>query len=363
MRNMVYSVPPCLKKPATLLHIALLPIALLLSACATQSPVSQQPAAQTSAPVQVSPADQATLRALVSLQDRLYRVAAPLLVSNPELCKGNARNLLGFTAKNKYSYSADFADAAQTLFGLGDGLQVMNVLGGSGAARVGVQRGDKLIAIEGKPMPQGPNAERQAALILVPLVGKRSNIKLSVLRDNANVALNVPLTRACAYSIELGNSDNVNAYDDGRRVMITRGMMNFARSDDELAYVLAKEMAHNSLSHATKQNMSGTVGDIIDNLIRMRPDMSTLAGTSGVKATPQELDAAADTLSLYMVARAGYNIDNAIRFWDRLATQYPATVLNGYTAIHPATSYRLSVMEKIIVDVKAKKNARKPLLP
>ena len=145
--------------------------------------------------------------------------------------------------------------------------------------------------------------------------------------------------------------------------MITRGMMNFARSDDELAYVLAKEMAHNSLSHATKQNMSGTVGDIIDNLIRMRPDMSTLAGTSGVKATPQELDAAADTLSLYMVARAGYNIDNAIRFWDRLATQYPATVLNGYTAIHPATSYRLSVMEKIIVDVKAKKNARKPLLP
>jgi hypothetical protein len=349
------------KRPAALLHAAILPVALLLTACATQAPPSRQQPTVVTPPVET--AEQATLRSLVSQQDRLYRVAAPLLVSNPELCKGNARNLLGFTAKNKYSYSSDLAEAAQTLFGMDERLQVTGVLAGSGAARAGVRRGDRLVTVESKPVPEGPNAERQVAIILIPLVTSRSNIKLNVLRDGANIALTVPLTRACAYSIELGNADNVNAYDDGRRVMITRGMMDFARTDEELAYMLAKEMAHNSLGHTNKQNMSATIGGIVDNLIRIHPDATALAGTSGVRPLPQELDAAADTLSLYMLARAGYNIDNAMRFWERLANQVPSTVLNGYTAIHPSTAYRLSVMAKIVADVKAKQAAKKPLFP
>jgi hypothetical protein len=347
-----------LKRPTALLHVVLLPVVLLLTACVTT------PSSQPTAPAaQVSAAEQATLRSLVAQQDRLYRIAAPLLVNNPDLCKGNARNLLGFTAKNKYSYSADLADAAQMLFGLGERLQVMGVLAGSGAARVGLRRGDTLVAVEETPMPEGPNAERQAATILGPLVGSRPSVKLTVLRNGSNAVLSVPLTRACAYSIELGNADNVNAYDDGRRVMITRGMMSFTRSDDELAYVLAKEMAHNSLGHAAKQNMSGTIGDIIDNLIRVHPDMTALAGTSGIRPIPQELDAAADALSLYMLARAGYNIDHVVRFWQRLAAQYPPTVLNSYTAIHPSTAYRLSVMTKIVADVKAKQASKRPLFP
>ncbi|OGB24674.1 MAG: peptidase M48 [Burkholderiales bacterium RIFCSPLOWO2_02_FULL_57_36] len=355
--------PPALqtKRAALLCRTVLLPAAMALAACTTQFPPSQ-PESVIIEP-QVSAADQATLRSLISHQDRLYRVAGPLLVNNPDLCKGNARNLLGFTAKNKYSYSAELVQAAQTLFGLGDRLQIMGVLVGSGASRVGLRRDDQLIEAEGHALPQGPNAEREAAAMLTPLVGTSPSIRLTVLRAGANTVLNVPLTRACAYSIELGNVDTVNAYDDGRRVMITRGMMNFAQTDEELAYVLAKEMAHNSLGHAGKQNMSATVGGIIDNLIRIRPDLTTLAGTSGVRPMPQELDAAADTLSLYMLARAGYNVDRAARFWEKLANQYPRTVLNGYTAIHPSTAFRLSVMARIVADVKAKQAGRKPLSP
>jgi predicted Zn-dependent protease len=117
------------------------------------------------------------------------------------------------------------------------------------------------------------------------------------------------------------------------------------------------------LQHPAKQNMSGTVGDIIDNLIRINPDLTTMAGTSGVKATVQELDAAADNLALYMVVRAGYSIDSVHGFWQRLATQYPATVLNSYTAIHPGTAFRMMNLDKSVMEVKAKQAARKPLLP
>lgn len=347
----------------------LLGAALLLSACATVPPPS---GTTTTEPgpitlphdnVPAATPEEAALRSLVVQQDRLYRVAAPLLVNNTELCKGNARNLLGFTAKNKYSYSSAYVNAAQQALGLDERLQVMGVLAGSGAAKAGVRRGDILTAVEDRPLPQGEKAEREAAAMLGPLMAGRSSVKLSVLRNGGDMTLNVPLTYACAFSIDLGNTDNVNAYADGRRILITRGMLNTVRTDEELAYVIAKEMAHNALGHAITQRMIATIGGIIDNLTRIQPDMSTMVGTAGVKPMPQELDAMADRLSLYMLARAGYGIDNVEQFWRRMAIQYPATMLNAYTALHPATEYRIAAMEKSIPDIKAKRNSQKAILP
>ena len=214
-----------------------LPAALILSACATTvtpppaavpapAPTSPQQAAAPAMPQPVAVPDQNELRTLVTLQDRLYRVSAPLLVNNTELCRGSARNLLGFTAKNRYSYSADLVNAAGRLLGLDDRLQVTGVLPGSGAARAGIKRGDVLLSVEDKPLPQGENAERQAATVLAPLVTGRPNVKMGIQRDGAALAVTVPLTYACAFGIELGNTDNVTAYADGHRILISRGMLN-----------------------------------------------------------------------------------------------------------------------------------------
>ena len=341
----------------------------LLAASATQGPRAPPPPdprpggpppGATPAPT----AEQTLLRQLVTYQDRIYRVAGPLLTANPELCKGNnARNLFGFTAKNKYSWSPELADAANTVYGLDDSLQVVGVLPGSGAERAGLKRGDKLVSVEGKPMPAGRDAERQAASVLAPLVGRKSAVNMVAQRNGQNVPVAINLTRACAYAVELGNADNVNAYSDGRRVMVTRGMMNFAQSDDELALVLAKEMAHNSLHHPARQKNVAASADVIDNLLRIRPDMSAMSGTSGLRPMPQEMDAAADVLALYMVARAGYRYDDAARFWEKLASQQPASILNGYTRNHPATEYRLKVIQNIVPEIKAKQANRQPLLP
>ena len=348
----------------------------LLSACATVAPPpAAQPPITTSPapapvprpaappPAPVSSAEQAALRNLVAQQDRLYRVAAPLLVNNAELCRKNARNLLGFTAKNKYSYSADFVNAAESVLGMGESLKVTGVLDGSGAARAGLRRGDELVAIEDKPLPQGPNAERQAAGVIGPLIGGRNNVRLTVLRNGAQSTLNVPLTNACAFGIELGNADHVNAYNDGYRVLVTRGMLNAVRSDEELAYVVAKEMAHNILGHANRLRLNATAGGIIDNLIRLNPDMSSMAGMSGLKPMPQDLDAIADRLALFLVARAGYGIDGAPAFWQRMASQYPASMANSYTALHPSTQFRVNAMQRTIADINAKRGGKRPLLP
>ncbi|WP_211452097.1 M48 family metallopeptidase [Collimonas antrihumi] len=342
---------------------------LFLAACATQEPgtgagtaprtvptVSPKPVAPTLSPQQTE------LKSLIGLQDRLYDVAAPLLVNNAVLCRNNARNLLGFTAKTKYSYTPEFVDAAAAL-GLSDQLQVTGVLAGSGAAKVGLQRGDRLVTIQDKPVPTGADAERQTALLLGPLVNGRNSIKLTVARKGSNQTMNIPLTRACAFGIELGNTENVISYADGRRVLISSGMMKFTKNDDELALVIAKEMAHNTLTHPARQRSTATLTGVIDNLIRLRPDTAALNGMAGVKPYPQQMDAAADKLALYMVARAGYKVDDAAAFWQRLATSYPASALNGYTAIHPGTDYRLSAIQKAVSDIQAKQATNAAVLP
>jgi predicted Zn-dependent protease len=199
--------------------------------------------------------------------------------------------------------------------------------------------------------------------VLGPLVTKRGNVKLSILRNARSMVLTVPLTHACGFGIELGNTDGVAAYSDGRRLLVTRGMMNFAASDQELAYVLAREMAHNALGHPQKQRMTAAAGGMIDNMIRMHPDPSSLGGTGGILPMPAALDTAADMLALYMVARGGYDIAQADEFWKKLAQRYPPGVANGYTALHPATPARLAMIEKTAATIRQKQAAKRPLTP
>jgi hypothetical protein len=308
-----------------------------------------------------SPEKIAALRTWVEQQNRLYAIAAPLLINNTALCKRNARHLLGFTAKTKYSYSKDFIDAAQLALNLDDRLRVMNVLAGSGAAGSGVQRGDILLEVENKPLPQGPRAEREAAQIIGSAMKDRSSLNLTVLRGDERLAITVPLTQACAFGIELGDTDHVNSYADGYRVLITRGMLDFAQSDEELAYALAKEIAHNVLARSPRPRMGAT----IDSLRLPKTGMTGTIAPAAADIRPYTpvLDATADRLSLYMLARAGYGIDNALRFWKRLASQYPATVQDSHTALHPASAYRFSVMTQVTQNIKAKQKHRRPLMP
>jgi len=346
-------------------------LALLLSACATQAP--RQPsvpaqvverAAESATPLTPQMAAAAdTLTKLAALQDHLYKVAAPLLIQNAELCKGQARNLLGFTAKNRWFYPGEYSEAAHLAFGMDERLQVTGVLAGSGAARVGLQTGDILLAAGGKPLPTGQDALSQAGAIFSQIIASRPSLPVTIERRAGERQLLIPVTRACAFGIELGNADNINAYGDGTRVLVTRGMINFTRDDDELAFVLAKTMAHNMLNHAATQRNKETIGSIINNLRSITPDTSMLIGSGGIKAMPADADAAADRLGIYLAARAGYDISAASAFWRRLAETYPPSVLNGYSANHPALPARLAAVDKAVAEIKTRRAGKRALVP
>jgi hypothetical protein len=345
-------------------------IALLLSACATPGPgpavpgprvVERAPETPALSPQMAAAAD--ALTKIADMQARLYKAAAPLLIQNAELCKGQARNLLGFTAKNRWSYPGEYSEAAHVAFGMGERLQVTDVLAGSGAARAGLQTGDILVAAGGKPLATGQHALSEAGAVFGKIVASQASLPMTVERHGKERQLTIPVTHACAFQIDVGNADNVNAYADGSRVLVTRGMIEFTRDDDELALVLAVTMAHDLLGHAAQQRNQATIASIIDNLKSITPDTSLLIGSGGIKAMPAEMDAAAARLGVYLATRAGYDVDDAAAFWKRLAERVPPSVLNGYDANHPALAARIAATEKALAEVKAKRAAKKPLLP
>lgn len=333
-------------------RIAAVLAALTLSACAMD-----QTGTQSESYNQMPKDDR--LRSIVDMQNRLDRVAGTLLVGNADLCRNQVRNLLGFSATNKYSYSSAMSGTAAEVFGLGERLQVTNVIPGGGAQRAGLLDGDTLLTIEGKTVPQGPTAENEVVKMLSPIVGKNSSVKMTVERNGTMQNIVVPLTRACGFRVELGHTDSANAYSDGQRILITRGMMRFAQNDNELAYVIGKEMAHNVLNHARTMQVTEANKKIIDNLIRVTPG-STIASRPAKPMTKQ-FDLDSDTLGLAMALRAGYEIDSAVDFWTRLVRTYPASNPASYTAAHPSSRARLELMPKSVARIKSAEKRKKAL--
>ncbi|OQW31277.1 MAG: hypothetical protein A4E20_14830 [Nitrospira sp. SG-bin2] len=73
-------------------------------------------------------------------------------------------------------------------------------------------------------------------------------LQLDVMRSGHRLRLWLDAAPFCRFTLSLLRSDVVNAMSNGRQIVVTTGLMRFVRSGNELAWVLAHEIAHNLLS-------------------------------------------------------------------------------------------------------------------
>ncbi|MDR1311021.1 MAG: M48 family metalloprotease [Burkholderiaceae bacterium] len=320
---------------------------LLLAGCVTPPGVSNNDVTGKSA------APTTSLQQIMDMEARLDRVAGALQMANTPFCRRHERNLLGFNAQNKYSYATVPTLVAES-YGLNDRLVVTGVISGGGAEKAGLRKGDTLVSIEGKPVPRGRDARAETVKMLSPLVAKGKPLLIQVERERRHFDLKIPLTLSCGFQVELGHTDGINSYSDGQRILVTQGMLNFTRDDNELAYVISKEMAHNILNHAERMKIKATTKKMIDGLIK------GLYRTAPRLPAPvsRQFDVDADTLGLAMALRAGYDIDAATGFWTRL-DQFSAQGGTAYTTDHPAIQERLKQMPTTISRIKSTEEKRR----
>jgi hypothetical protein len=64
-----------------------------------------------------------------------------------------------------------------------------------------------------------------------------------------------------------------------------------------------------------------------------------------------------------MMARAGFDIDGAPEFWRRIAAEYPESIKDSLSALHPASPYRFVLLKQTIAEIKEKRAKGEPLVP
>jgi Zn-dependent protease with chaperone function len=345
---------------------ALLPL-LLLGACA--GPVTMGPSvSQSDLARETALQQQMVLERAVADEAKVYGLAYPLLGANAEFCGDYLAPGVGMAVWNIHSVGRANQAAAHAAYGLDDRLAVKTIARASPAQKAGILSGDIIESVNGRAL-SGATAPRQFEEA-VKAAGQGS-LALAMRRDGQlrNVTLKPLLI--CDFPVRVDhNSAAVNAYADGRQIIVTRGMMRFVENDNELVLVLSHELAHNALTHVDKlqQNaMAGSLGGLLIDGIFAAGGVSTngqfaqMGANFGAGRNSVAFEQEADYVGMYFMERAGYSAADVANFWRRMATENGASVTARTT--HPSSPERFLAIEGTYSEIQSKKAKGLPLKP
>lgn len=261
-----------------------------------------------------------------------YRLATSAVAFCPEPVP-----TIGLELHDLAEYSADYRVAAAASFGLGRLPAVLAVAQGGPAAQAGVEDDDDVVAVDGLPVPdEGGFARVQEVLRRIDEEAGQGPVELTLRRGGRDITARVKPVPACPTRFQTNPSADKQALADGRLVEITTGLVDFTRGPDELAGVLAHELAHNILHHRDRLKAAGVSHGLLRNVGR------------GARLTRRTEDEA-DRLSVYLVDRAGYAPAAILTFWRRF--QHKDGLFASAT--HAPDSARIATIEAEIRRLEA----------
>jgi len=160
--------------------------------------------------------------------------------------------------------------------------------------------------------------------------------------------------------------DTINAFAaPGGYIMVNKGLIMAARTEDQLAAVLAHEIAHVVRGHALgsiKKSRWANVGkEFLDSSVTLdaaalgnltqafEGAMDDMVDSLVVKGYSRDTEFEADRVGLHIMAEAGYNPAAFVTLLQTLEKIVPATGTTGFSATHPKASDRIA---KIRAEVK-----------
>lgn len=165
------------------------------------------------------------------------------------------------------------------------------------------------------------------------------------------------------YFVAVLDTDQINAFaSSGGHILVTRGLLECATSEDALAAVLAHEIAHIQLQHGIKAIKSdrwtnaalttasssltvlsdGEMKEVIDAFDESVNGVITTMVNTGYSQS-QEYDA--DETALEIMAAAGYNPHAMKEMLNELKVRQPKSS-GGFASTHPSADKRLKNVEK-----------------
>lgn len=199
---------------------------------------------------------------------------------------------------------------------------------------------------------------------------------MPVRREAIFLTLSVTAEKACEFPAVLTNSRDLNAATDGEVIYFNRGLARFTESDDELASILAHEMAHIVMGHvdAKRQNAASgaAVGLIVDVLLAGVVPVYGIAGGRifthlgarvGASQFSPTFESEADYVAMYLMARAGFQLNSAPNLWRRIAVAHPEPTEQQPLSSHPTAPERFVLLDRTVREITKKLKRGDSLVP
>jgi len=169
------------------------------------------------------------------------------------------------------------------------------------------------------------------------------------------------------WEYNLVDDPSVNAWCmPGGKIVFYTGILPICKDDAGIAVVMGHEVAHALLNHGRDRMQTAMGlqfgGQIVDiataNKSAMTQQIVGLAytgvGQFGVMLPfSRSNETEADELGLRLMAIAGYNPENAVPFWQRMAANSEGKEPLQWMSTHPSHSTRISNLQKLIPSAKA----------
>lgn len=185
----------------------------------------------------------------------------------------------------------------------------------------------------------------------------------------------------CFFQTIYNSSDKVNAIaHDNYKITVYGGLLQYLRTDDEVAMVIAHEMGHHLANHNQEKLQNAMVGAAVSGILtavvlgaanhnnpyygaaqqqrdqQTLRDMTNAGAAIGALSYSREEEREADLLGAYLLARAGYNLHASERtLWVLTRLKAAQGVTNDRSAFgdsHPSSPERIASWRNVMSEIK-----------
>ncbi len=165
------------------------------------------------------------------------------------------------------------------------------------------------------------------------------------------------------WEFNLIESKDVNAWCmPGGKVAVFTGILPVTQTDAGLATVMGHEIAHAIAKHSnerySQQMIAQGLGAIVGSAVtKTEAGMGVFNQVFGIGAqtgvllpNSRKQESEADRLGLTFMAMAGYNPQEAVNFWKRMAAQSNGQKSPEFLSTHPSDATRIADIQKYLPE-------------
>lgn len=240
-----------------------------------------------------------SLGSLRAQDDRLLRIAEPIMARNAPLCDRTMPALgIALQSVDQYPANARPSFAGPVAFA--------SVLPGSAAAQAGIAPDDGLLTVDGQAIAKRPDLQasplRDSAFAMLAAHPPGTPLKLGIVHAGQLRDVTIAVQQECRALVEiLDEKTGTDARSDGLVIQIGFGLASRA-SDDQVATIFAHELAHSILHHRERLSAADVSKGLLGEFGRN-------------KRLNLQAEEEADRLSVHLLTNAGVDPHAAPAFW------------------------------------------------